>query len=141
MIIDKLPNCRTDLAFSIGTPARDEEFVDAHFSDRDCCHPADTTGGGLFAGPRTGRGKVGPDSQSSLTALPGSSAPLERNNPYGAPPPAPQERPGFAGVVSAGQVVSRDTAIDAQSGGTGTAFVNGQRVQVDVNTRRIIRAY
>ena len=86
-------------------------------------------------------GKVGADSQSSLTALPGSSAPLEPNNPYGAPPRAPQERPGFAGIVSAGQVVSRDTAIEAQSGGTGTAFVNGQRVQVDVNTRRIIRAY
>ena len=86
-------------------------------------------------------GKVGADSQSSLTALPGSSAPLERNNPYGAPPRAPQERPGFAGTVAPGQVISRDTPIEAQSGGTGTAVVNGQRVQVDANTRRIIRAF
>jgi hypothetical protein len=31
VIIDKLRNCRIDRAFSIGTPALDEEFVDAHF--------------------------------------------------------------------------------------------------------------
>jgi hypothetical protein len=85
-------------------------------------------------------GKVGANPGSSL-AQPGSSTPLERNNPYGAPPRAPQERPGFAGAVSPGQVVSRDTAITQQWGGMGIAFVNGQRVQVDLNSRRIIRAF
>jgi hypothetical protein len=84
-------------------------------------------------------GKVGPSLESDSPALPGSSTPLEGNNPYGAPPRAPQERPGFAGTVSRGQVVPRDTPVMQQFGGTGTAFVNGHRVQVDTNTGRIMR--
>jgi hypothetical protein len=87
-------------------------------------------------------GKVGADLGSSSSTQPGSSTSLEEgNNPYGAPPRAPQERPGFAGTVSPGQVVSRTTPIQQQWGGTGIAYVNGQRVKVDLNSRRIIRGY
>jgi hypothetical protein len=86
-------------------------------------------------------GRVGPSLESDSPALPGSSTPLEPNNPYGAPPRAPQERPGFAGAVSPGQVVSRNTRITQQWGGMGIAFVNGQRVQVDLNSHRIVRRF
>jgi hypothetical protein len=86
-------------------------------------------------------GKVGANLESSAPALPDSSTSLEGNNPYGAPPRAPQERPGFAGAVSPGQVVSRDTSITQRWGGMGVAFVNGQRVQIDLNSRRIMRAF
>ena len=79
-------------------------------------------------------GKVGPDLESSSRAQSGSST-------YGAPPRAPQERPGFAGAVSPGQVVSRNTPITQQWGGMGIALVNGQRVQVDLNSGRIVRRF
>ncbi len=86
-------------------------------------------------------GKVGPNLDSSSLAQPGSSTSLEGSNPYGSPPRAPQERLGFAGAVSPGQVVSRNMPITQQWGGMGIAFVNGQRVQVDLNSGRIILAY
>jgi len=86
-------------------------------------------------------GRVGANLDSSLPAQPGSSTSLEGNNPYGAPPRAPQERPGFAGAVSPGQVVPRNTPITQRWGETGIAFVNGQRVQVDLSSGRIVRRF
>jgi len=80
-------------------------------------------------------GKVGPGLESSDTDRSTSSF----SNPYAVPPRAPQERPGFAGPVSAGQFVSHGTAVTQRWGGAGTAFVNGHRVQVDLNTGRITR--
>lgn len=84
-------------------------------------------------------GKVGPDlgsSSSSSLAQPGAS---QGEEGYGSRPRAPQERPGFAGTVSGGQVINRNTPITQQSGGMGIAFVNGHRVQVDINSGRIMR--
>jgi hypothetical protein len=76
-------------------------------------------------------GKVGPNLELS--------APSSTAAPYASRPSAPQERPGFAGVVSPGQVPPRDTPITQQWGGTGIAFVNGHRVVVDTNSGRIAR--
>ena len=76
-------------------------------------------------------GKVGPNLKSAAP-----SAPAE---PYASRPIAPQERPGFAGTVAAGQVPPRDTPITQQWGGTGIAFVNGHRVLLDMNSGRIAR--
>jgi hypothetical protein len=83
-------------------------------------------------------GKVGPNlesSSSSSLAQPGSSGGEEG---FGSRPRAPQEHPGFSGAVSPGQVVNRNTPIIAQPGGMGVAFVNGQRVKVDLSSGRIM---
>jgi len=81
-------------------------------------------------------GKVGPGLESSSTAQPGTIG----AQPYGPRPPVPpQERAGYAGAVSPGQVVPQSAPVTQQWGGTGTAFVNGHRVQVDLNSGRITR--
>jgi hypothetical protein len=83
-------------------------------------------------------GKVGPGGlESSSPGQPGSSA--GDNNPYDAPHRAPQERPGYAGTVSPGQVVNRSTPMTPHMDGMGVAVVNGHRVLVDPNSRRIMR--
>jgi hypothetical protein len=81
-------------------------------------------------------GKVGPNLESSSTTQPGTSL---GTPPYGRPPAPPQERAGYGGAVSPGQVVPHNTAVTQQWGGAGTAFVNGHRVQVDPSTGRIMR--
>jgi hypothetical protein len=82
-------------------------------------------------------GKVGPNLESSLPAQPGASLGTQS---YGSRPPGPpQERAGYAGSVSPGQVVPHDTPVTQQWGGAGTAIVNGHRVKVDPNTGRIMR--
>jgi hypothetical protein len=78
-------------------------------------------------------GKVGPNLDSSapssaLRTLPSASRPV-----------APQEKPGFGGAVSSGQMVPRTTPVTQQWGGAGVAFVNGHRVLVDTNSGRITR--
>ena len=81
-------------------------------------------------------GKVGPNLESSTTR-PGSSLGAQ---PYGLRPPGPpQERAGYAGAVSPGQVVPNSTPVTQQWGGMGSAIVNGHRVQVDPSTGRIMR--
>ncbi len=81
-------------------------------------------------------GKVGADVGSASPAQPGAPS---WARPYGSPPRAPQERAGYAGSVSPGQVVPQSVPITQQGGGSGVAFVDGHRVAVDPNSRRIIR--
>ena len=81
-------------------------------------------------------GKVGPNLESPSTAQPGASLGTQ---PYARPPGPPQERAGYAGSVSPGQVVPRNTPVTQQWGGMGTAIVGGHRVQVDPNSGRITR--
>jgi hypothetical protein len=80
-------------------------------------------------------GKVGPNLESPSTK-PGASLGTQ---PYARPPGPPQERAGYAGSVSPGQVVPHDTPVTQQWGGMGTAIVGGHRVQVDPNSGRIMR--
>jgi hypothetical protein len=81
-------------------------------------------------------GKVGPSLESSSTVQPGT--PLG-TQPYERPPGPPQERAGYAGAVSPGQVVPHNTPVTQQWGGMGTAIVDGHRVQVDPSSGRIMR--
>ena len=81
-------------------------------------------------------GKVGPNLESPSTTQPGASLGTQ---PYARPPGPPQERAGYAGSVSPGQVVPRNTPVTQQWGGMGTAIVGGHRVQVDPNSGRIMR--
>ena len=82
-------------------------------------------------------GKVGPGLESSSTAQPGASL----GKPYGRPPVPPQERAGYAGAVSPGQVVPRNVPLMPHPGGLGSAFVDGHRVLVDPNSNRIMRVF
>jgi len=79
-------------------------------------------------------GKVGADLNSSSRAQPGPSL----GNPYGSPSSG-GPKAGFAGSISAGQVVPQNVPVMPRPGGTGSAFVNGRRVLVDPNTNRILR--
>jgi hypothetical protein len=81
-------------------------------------------------------GKVGPNLESSSTAQPGTSLGTQ---PYGRPAALPQERAGYGGAVSTGQVVPHNTPVTQQWGGTGAAVVDGHRVQVNPSTGRIVR--
>jgi hypothetical protein len=81
-------------------------------------------------------GKVGPNLESPATTQPGSS---RWTQPNGRPTPPPEERAGYAGSVSPGQVVPNDAPITSRWGGAATAIVGGHRVQVDPNTGRIMR--
>ena len=93
--------------------------------------------GGSVGGPVGGPvgGLVGPGGSSSL----GQPRP-SRGSPYGS---APQggSLAGSTGSITAGQVVPRNVPITGQYAGTGTAFINGQRVLVDTNTNRVLRPY
>ena len=80
-------------------------------------------------------GLVGPGGSSSL----GQPRP-SRGSPYGS---APQRGSlaGSTGSITAGQVVPQNVPITQQYLGTGTAYINGQRVLVDTNTNRVLRPY
>ena len=80
-------------------------------------------------------GLVGPGGSSSL----GRPRP-SLGSPYGF---APQggSLAGSSGSITAGQVVPRNVPITQQYSGTGTAYINGQRVLVDTNTNRVLRPY
>ena len=79
-------------------------------------------------------GKVGSDLNSSSPAQSGPSI----GHPYGSPPTGGPIA-GFAGSVSAGQVVPRNVIITPRPGGTGSAMINGRRVLVAPNSNRILR--
>jgi hypothetical protein len=93
--------------------------------------------GGSVGGPVGGPvgGLVGPGGSSSL----GQPRP-SRGSPYGSTPQR-GSLAGSTGSITAGQVVPRNVPITGQYAGTGTAYINGQRVLVDTNTNRILRPY
>jgi hypothetical protein len=80
-------------------------------------------------------GLVGPGGSSSL----GQPRP-SRGSPYGSPTRG-GSLAGSTGSITAGQVVPQNVPITGQYAGTGTAFINGQRVLVDTNTNRVLRPY
>ena len=80
-------------------------------------------------------GLVGPGGSSSL----GQPRP-SRGSPYGSPTRG-GSLAGSTGSITAGQVVPRNVPITGQYAGTGTAYINGQRVLVDTNTNRVLRPY
>ena len=80
-------------------------------------------------------GKVGPNLGSSMSSGQSGSA----AGAYAPRTIAPQERPGFAGAVSPGQVAPRTTPVTQQWGGMGVSYVNGRRVLVDTASGRIAR--
>lgn len=82
--------------------------------------------------------RVEPNLGSSSPTHPGSSV---WARPYGSPSIAPQERAGYAGVVTPGQVAPGNVSPVRRPGGLGTAFVGGHRVLVDPNTNRIMRVF
>lgn len=87
---------------------------------------------GAVGGPVGGR--VGSDLNSSSPAQPGPSANRPYERPLSAGPTA-----GFAGSVSAGQVVPQNVPIMPRAGGLGSATIDGRRVLVDPNTNRVLR--
>ena len=89
--------------------------------------------GGSVGGPVGGL--VGPGGSSSL----GQPRP-SRGSPYGSTPQR-GSLAGSTGSIMAGQVVPQNVPITGQYAGTGTAFINGQRVLVDTNTNRVLRPY
>ena len=80
-------------------------------------------------------GLVGPGGSSSL----GQPRP-SRGSPYVSTPQG-GSLAGSTGSIMAGQVVPRNVPIMGQYAGTGTAYINGQRVLVDTNTNRVLRPY
>ena len=95
--------------------------------------------GGSVGGPVGGPvgGLVGPGGSSSL----GQPRP-SRGSPYGFAPQGGSLAGSTIGLpITAGQVVPRNVPITNQYAGTGTAFINGQRVLVDTNTNRVLRPY
>ena len=89
--------------------------------------------GGSVGGPVGGL--VGPGGSSSL----GRPRP-SLGSPYGSTPRG-GSLAGSSGSITAGQVVPRNVPITQQYAGTGTAYINGQRVLVDTNTNRVLRPY
>ena len=89
--------------------------------------------GGSAGGPVGGL--VGPGGSSSL----GQPRP-SRGSPYGSTPQG-GSLAGSTGSFTAGQIVPQNVPITGQYAGTGTAFINGQRVLVDTNTNRVLRPY
>jgi hypothetical protein len=79
-------------------------------------------------------GKVGSDLNSSSPSQSGPSV----GHPYGSPPQG-GPKAGFAGSLSAGQVVPQNVPITPRPGGTGSAVIDGRRVLVDPNTNRVLR--
>jgi hypothetical protein len=95
--------------------------------------------GGSVGGPVGGPvgGLVGPGGSSSL----GQPRP-SRGSPYGFAPQGGSLAGSTIGLpITAGQVVPQNVPITGQYAGTGTAFINGQRVLVDTNTNRVLRPY
>jgi hypothetical protein len=95
--------------------------------------------GGSVGGPVGGSvgGLVGPGGSSSL----GQPRP-SRGSPYGSPTRGGSLAGSTIGLpITAGQVVPQNVPITGQYAGTGTAFINGQRVLVDTNTNRVLRPY
>ena len=95
--------------------------------------PVDGPVGGSAGGPVGGL--VGPGGSSSL----GQPRP-SRGSPYGSTPQG-GSLAGSTGSFTAGQIVPQNVPITNQYLGTGTAFINGQRVLVDTNTNRVLRPY
>ena len=95
--------------------------------------PAGGSVGGSAGGPVGGL--VGPGGSSSL----GQPRP-SRGSPYGSTPQG-GSLAGSTGSFTAGQIVPRNVPITNQYLGTGTAYINGQRVLVDTNTNRVLRPY
>src|SRR5580700_5184442 len=97
--------------------------------------------GGSVGGPVGGSaggpvgGLVGPGGSSSL----GQPRP-SRGSPYGSTPQG-GSLAGSTGSFTAGQIVPQNVPITNQYLGTGTAYINGQRVLVDTNTNRVLRPY
>ena len=89
--------------------------------------------GGSVGGPVGGL--VGPGGSSSL----GQPRP-SRGSPYGSSTRG-GSLAGSTGSFTAGQIVPQNVPITNQYLGTGTAFINGQRVLVDTNTNRVLRPY
>jgi hypothetical protein len=89
--------------------------------------------GGSAGGPVGGL--VGPGGSSSL----GQPRP-SRGSPYGSTPQG-GSLAGSTGSFTAGQIVPQNVPITNQYLGTGTAYINGQRVLVDTNTNRVLRPY
>ena len=95
--------------------------------------------GGSVGGPVGGPvgGLVGPGGSSSL----GQPRP-SRGSPYGSPTRGGSLAGSTIGLpITAGQVVPQNVPITNQYAGTGTAYINGQRVLVDTNTNRVLRPY
>ena len=91
--------------------------------------------GGSAGGPVGGL--VGPGGSSSL----GQPRP-SRGSPYGSTPQGGSLAGSTIGLpITAGQVVPQNVPITGLYAGTGTAFINGQRVLVDTNTNRVLRPY
>jgi hypothetical protein len=95
--------------------------------------PAGGSVGGSAGGPVGGL--VGPGGSSSL----GQPRP-SRGSPYGSTPQG-GSLAGSTGSFTAGQIVPQNVPITNQYLGTGTAYINGQRVLVDTNTNRVLRPY
>ena len=97
--------------------------------------------GGSVGGPVGGSaggpvgGLVGPGGSSSL----GQPRP-SRGSPYGSTPQG-GSLAGSTGSFTAGQIVPQNVPITNQYLGTGTAYINGQRVLVDTNTNCVLRPY
>jgi hypothetical protein len=97
----------------------------------------------LLAIPSVGysqqNGPVGGRVGSDLSPSPTQPSPSAGAGPYGRP--LPLGRPaGYAGAVTAGQVVPQNVTVTPRPGGLGTAFINGQRVLVDPSNR-ILRVF
>jgi hypothetical protein len=80
-------------------------------------------------------GPVGPNLEAPSLGQPSSPS---GGGAYARPLPAPQEKPGYAGAVTPGQVAPQNTVVTPHPG-AGTAYVGGHRVLIDPNTNRIIR--
>jgi hypothetical protein len=81
-------------------------------------------------------GKVGSD----LGASPTQPGPSVGSRPYGTPVET-GPRAGYSGAITPGQVVPQNVPITPQTGGNGSAFIDGHRVLVDPNTNRILRVF
>jgi hypothetical protein len=80
-------------------------------------------------------GKVGSD----LSTSPTQPSPSVGAPPYGAPRPVGHPA-GYTGSVTPGQVVPQNVPVLPQSGGMGSAFIDGHRVLVDPSNR-ILRVF
>jgi hypothetical protein len=81
-------------------------------------------------------GKVGSD----LGTSPTQPGPSVGSRPYGTPL-TPGPRAGYSGTLAPGQVVPQNVPITPNTGGNGSAYINGHRVLVDPNTNRVLRVF
>jgi hypothetical protein len=81
-------------------------------------------------------GKVGSD----LGTSPTQRGPSVGSRPYRTPL-TPGPRAGYSGTITPGQVVPQNVPITPQTGGNGSAYIDGHRVLVDPNTNRVLRVF